>query len=352
MDERTGMPQVGMDATMVRDDGAGEVSRAAGSGSSRLRAGGLGLAVASAAAFATSGSFAGSLLREGWSPGAAVTARVVLGALLLSVPALRRLRSAPPLAPGAVRSVVVYGLVAVAGAQLCYFMAVQTLSVAVALLVEYSGVLLVVLWSWFREGRRPRRLTVTGALAAVAGLALVLDLAGASDLDPVGVLWALGAAVGLATYFVLSAGTDDAPPPLVSAWAGLAVGGAALLVAGALGVLPMTAPRVDVVLAGVETSWVVPVVGLALVAAALAYALGIAGARVLGATLASFVGLTEVLFAVVFAWLLLGQVLTGLQLVGGLLVLAGVSLVRLDDVRQDTTGGTPEQLSAVSAVSS
>lgn len=349
-----------MDQAMVGDAGVVAGVHAPGQRGPRVRGAGFGLAVGSAAAFATSGSFAGSLLREGWSPGAAVTVRVVLGALLLTVPAVRRLRRAPPLSAGGIRSVVVYGLVAVAGAQLCYFMAVQTLSVAVALLVEYCGVLLVVLWLWLREGRRPRRLTVTGALVAVAGLALVLDLAGASALDPVGVLWALGAAVGLATYFVLSAGTGDAPPPLVSAWAGLAVGGAALLVAGAAGVLPMTAPRVDVVLGGLETSWVVPVVGLALVAAALAYATGIAGARLLGATLASFVGLTEVLFAVVFAWLLLGQVLTGLQLVGALLVLAGVALVRLDDVRDEATrtvdaagtGGGSERLSAASAASS
>jgi drug/metabolite transporter (DMT)-like permease len=48
---------------------------------------------------------------------------------------------------------------------------------------------------------------------------------------------------------------------------------------------------------------------------------------------ASFVGLTEVLFAVAFAWLVLGQVLSVVQLAGGALVLAGIALVRLDEPR-------------------
>jgi drug/metabolite transporter (DMT)-like permease len=77
-------------------------------------------------------------------------------------------------------------------------------------------------------------------------------------------------------------------------------------------------------------SWVVPVIGLSLVAAAIAYAAGIGAARLLGAKLASFVGLTEVLFGVLIAWLLLGQAPDGLQLLGGLVVLAGIALVRAD----------------------
>src|SRR5207302_7591410 len=55
------------------------------------------------------------------------------------------------------------------------------------------------------------------------------------------------------------------------------------------------------------------------------------------ATLASFVGLTEVLFAVVFAWLLLGQRLELVQLAGGVLVVAGIALVRLDEIRSEPT---------------
>ena len=295
---------------------------------------GLGLALVSAATFGTSGAFATSLINGGWSPGAAVTVRVLLAAAVLTVPALLALRGRFSELRRGRGTLTLYGLAGVAGAQLCYFMAVAHLSVAVALLLEYSGVLLVVGWLWLRHHRRPSILTGLGALVAVAGLALVLDLFGSASLDPVGVLWGLGAAVGLAVYFVLSASEEAPLPPLVVAWGGLTVGGGLLLVAGLVGVLPLRANLGDVTLAGASVSWVVPVLGLSLLAAVVAYVAGIFAARALGATVASFVGLTEVLFAVLFAYLLLGQVLTGVQLLGGVLVIAGIVVVRLDDLRR------------------
>lgn len=293
---------------------------------------GLALAVLSGATFGTSGSFASSLISAGWTPGAAVTARVVVAAVVLTAPALLQLRSTRLTARG-LRSVAFYGLVAVAGAQLCYFNAVQHLSVAVALLLEYSGILLVIGWMWARHGQRPRRLTTTGSAVALAGLVLVLDLAGSHHVDPVGVVWGLGAAVGLAVYFVLSSATDDALPPLVAAWGGLAVATAVLGGAIAAGALPVHATRADVTLMSRHVSWVVPVLGMSLLAAVVAYVAGIAAARLLGAKVASFVGLTEVLFAVGFAWLLLGQRLDVVQAIGAALVIGGIALVRLDELR-------------------
>jgi drug/metabolite transporter (DMT)-like permease len=292
---------------------------------------GLGLALASAAFFGSSGALASSLLAAGWTPGAAVTVRIAVGAMALTLPAMLALRGRVGQLRRACGTITLYGLFAVAGAQLCYFNAVQHLPVAVALLLEYSGVLLVVAWMWGRHGHRPGRLTIVGGLAAAVGLVLVLDLLGSRGMDLVGLLWGLGAAVGLAVYFVVSSGTDDALPPLVVAWGGLSVGALALLLAAIAGALPMAAPRTDVTLASTRLSWLVPVLGLSLLAAAAAYVAGILGARLLGAAVSSFVGLTEVLFAVLLAWMLLGQTPRPVQLVGGVLVLAGIVLVRLDE---------------------
>ena len=299
-----------------------------------MRAGnsaGLGLGLVSAATFGTSGAFAASLLNAGWTPGAAVTVRVVIAALVLTLPALLALRGQRNGLRRGSRSLLIYGLGAVAGAQLCYFNAVGHLPVAVALLLEYSGVLLVVGWVWIRHGHRPGRMTAAGGIAAFVGLILVLDLFSTRGTDPVGVLWGLGAAVGLAIYFVLSSATEDAPSPIVVAWGGLAIGSLALLTAGVAGVLPLAAPRTNVTLASTQVSWLVPVLGMSIIAASIAYVTGIFGARLLGARVASFVGLTEVLFAVLFAWLLLGQAPHLIQGVGGALVLAGIALVRLDE---------------------
>jgi drug/metabolite transporter (DMT)-like permease len=290
---------------------------------------GLGLALFSAATFGTSGTFASSLMSTGWTPGAVVTFRIALAALLLTGPGVLALRGKWHLLRPAMPSVLAFGLVAVGGCQLFYFNAVQRLDVGVALLLEYSGILLIVLFLWVRHGQRPRRLTVIGGVAALIGLLLVLQ-PGGSGMDPVGVFWALLAAAGLAVYFVLSSKADDALPPIALAWAAMVVGALTLTVLDLAHALPFHIETGDVVLLDRKMSWVVPVIGLSLVAAAIAYAAGIGAARLLGAKLASFVGLTEVLFGVLIAWLLLGQAPDGLQLLGGLVVLAGIALVRAD----------------------
>jgi drug/metabolite transporter (DMT)-like permease len=310
---------------------------ATGSRASRTGAGGTGLALAvlSAATFGTSGTFASSLIDAGWSPAAAVIARVAVSALLLTVPAVLQLRGRWVLLRRGAGKVAAFGLVAVAGCQLFFFNAIERMPVGVALLLEYLGIVLVVGWLWLRHGQRPRRLTVAGAVAAFAGLGLVLNLTGSAKLDPIGVMWGLLAAVGLAIYFLLSAAGDDSGeplPPIAMTWAGMCVGAVALAVLGWAGVMPMTATTGNVAFLGHHVSWVVPVIGLSLVAAVIAYVAGIGAARRLGAKLASFVGLAEVLFGILFAWLLLGQLPTAVQFLGGAFILAGVTLVRVDEL--------------------
>jgi len=294
---------------------------------------GLTLAVLSAATFGTSGAFASSLIEAGWSPAAAVVTRVAVAAAVLTAPALVQLRGRWSLLRRGAGRAAAYGLVAVAGCQLFYFNAIQRMPVGVALLLEYLAAVLVVGWLWLRHGQRPRRLTVVGAAAAIAGLAMVLDLGGSARIDPVGVMWGLLAAVGLAIYFLLGAATDEEPlPPIVMAWAGMCVGAIALAALGWIGVLPVAATTGDVGFLGHRVSWAVPVLGLSLVAAVIAYVAGIGAARRLGAKLASFIGMAEVLFAILFAWLLLGQLPSVVQFLGGAFILGGVTLVRIDEL--------------------
>lgn len=291
------------------------------------------LALLSAATFGTSGTFASALIEAGWSPGAAVTIRISIAAVILAIPAIVMLRGKWQVARRNLRMVTFYGLTAIAGCQVCYFIAVQHLSVGVALLLEYMGIVLVVGWLWLRNGQRPRRLTIAGSAAALVGLAFVLDLLGDTRIDFVGVLWGLGAAVGLAVYFLVSAKSDPELPPLAMASGGMTVGAIALLILGVVGVLPMQANFTDVDFAGLQINWLLAVAGLALIATVVAYVAGISAARILDSKLASFVGLTEVLFAVLFAWIFLGQLPTAMQLVGGVLIVAGVALVRVDELR-------------------
>ncbi|MEU0959877.1 MULTISPECIES: EamA family transporter [Micromonospora] len=297
---------------------------------------GLGLALLSAITFATSGTFARPLITGEWSAVAVVIARVGIAALVLAVPAVLALRGRWTVLRRNAGSVVLFGLLGVATAQACFFNAVRYLPVGVALLLEYLGIVLVVGWMWLVHGQRPRLLTVAGSVTALCGLGLVLDLTGAGRLDPVGVLWGLGAGVGLAGYFVIAGRIDAGLPSVVMASGGMAVGAVALLLLGGLGALPLAAGTADVTFGGHRVSWLVPIAGLSLIAAVVAYLAGVAGTRLLGARLSSFVGLTEVMFAVLIAWLVLDELPSLIQLAGGALILGGVALVRADELR-----GTP-----------
>ncbi|MEO5608741.1 MAG: DMT family transporter [Ornithinibacter sp.] len=293
--------------------------------------------VLSCAAFGTAGPFAKALIGAGWTPGAVVLVRISGAALILLPFTMWTLR-------GRWRSIVrelplvgLYGALAVAAAQLGYFQAVERLTVGVALLIEYLGIVLVVLWVWLITRRSPHRLTLLGIVLAISGLVLVLDVTGQSTPDLVGVLWGLLAATGLAGHYVLAA-REPRLPALAFAGLGLGAGAVVLSVLGLTGIIPMVAGADVVQVAGRGIPVWIAFAELIVIAAVAAYVLGIIGARHLGSTLASFVGLSEVMFAVLFAWLILGELPGPVQLLGGAVLLGGVVAVRLgerDRQRQD-----------------
>lgn len=291
---------------------------------------GLALTVGAAAAFSTSGTFGSALLAGGWSPAAAVTARVAVAGLALTLPAMLALRGRWAAFRSEWRRVVVYGLVAVAGCQFFYFNALNHLPVSVALLCEYLAAVLVVGWMWLRHGQRPGRLTTIGGIVALGGLAMMLGLSGAGRISVVGMLWGLAAAVCCAVYMVMSA-SDSEMPPIVTAWGGMCTGAVALYLLGLTHLLTLHAAYTDVTLLKHRVTWLVPILGVSLIAAAFAYVAGIAGAQRLGARLASFVSMSEVMFATLFAWIFLGQLPTPTQFAGGALIVAGVIGVRLGE---------------------
>lgn len=290
----------------------------------RRLATGLGFALVSALSFGMSGSLARGLLDTGWSPGAVVLVRVGIASLLVLPFGVVALRGRWQLLRANAGIVGLYGLLAVAGAQFCYFSAVQHMQVAPALMIEYTAPAAVVGWMWLRHGHRPGPVTLVGAAVSVAGLALVLDIFSGAELSVVGVLWALGAMVGAASYFVISADESVGLPPLTLAAGGLVVGTLVLGGLAVLGVLPMRAGTAPAAYAVGDVAWWVPLLALGVVTAAIAYTTGIAAGRRLGSRLASFVALLEVVAAVGFSWLLLHELPAWIQLIGGLMVLVGV----------------------------
>jgi drug/metabolite transporter (DMT)-like permease len=314
--------------TLTHDAAASPASAAR-----RRTTAGLGFAIVSAVTFALSGPLGRAQLDAGWTPGSVVLVRLGIAALLVAPLGAWSLSGRWALLRRHWRVVVLYGALGGAGAQFCYFSAIQHMAVGPALLIEYTAPAAVVVWLWVRHGERPGLLTVAGAGVAVLGLVLVLDLASGADLSLVGVLWSLAAMVGAAAYFLISADESTGLPPLALAGGGLLSGTLLLGLLGLVGLLPLSSATADVELAGRAVAWWLPLLLLGVVTAAVAYTTGIAAGRRLGSRLASFVALLEVVAAIGFAWLLLDQLPAPVQLVGGLLVLAGVVAVKLGERR-------------------
>ncbi|MCZ4547390.1 EamA family transporter [Rhodococcus erythropolis] len=293
---------------------------------------GLIFALLSAATFGVSGPFAKSLIESGWSPGGAVFARVAGGALVMMVIALAtqwpRLRQVST----HTRTVLLYGVFAISGVQLCFFNAVQHLSVGVALLLEYLAPIIVIGWVWITKGARPSVQTLLGAAVALIGAAVVIDVFGSAEISAVGVAWGLAAAACLAVYFVISERADGDLHPVVLAASGLTVSAVVIGALGLVGVLPLHFSASNAVVADHSVNVWLPVVVLVLVSTVIAYLTGIAAITLLGPTIGSLVALTEVLCAVVAAWILVGESVTALQAVGGAAIIAGLVLARLGQV--------------------
>ena len=302
---------------------------------------GLIVAVIAAASFGLSGAFIKPLLESGCSPAAAVSARVLIGGAVLAPFAAVALRGRwSTLWRGRWR-VLGMALIGVAGTQVLYFAAIERIPVSTAILIEYLAPVVLVLLVWARTRRAPRWMVLAGSGVAIAGLLLVVAPGGGRSLDPVGVTLAITAMLGCAGYYVIAARPAEGLPTVALAAVGLLLGGVALLAVSATGLLPFVVSFRDVELFGGTAPWWVPLAVVGVLATALAYAAGITAAGLLGSRLSSFAGLLEVVAATLYAWLLLGESLGALQLVGGVLILAGIALVRADPTPTPTPAPTP-----------
>jgi drug/metabolite transporter (DMT)-like permease len=288
---------------------------------------GLVTGLVAALAFATSGPVIKPLLEAGWTPGAAMVFRLGIGAVLLVGPALVALRGRYRLLRDEWRVLVAFGVFSTAGCSTLYYLAVDRLPVAVALLLEYTAPLLLVGLAWLRTRRAPAPAVLGGAALAMAGLVLVLDLTGNLHLDALGIVFGACAAVCSATYWALSA-KPIAVPPVTLAGVGMVIGTAVVGLLVLVGVLPFAAPPVHVDMLGAHLPWLVPILVVGALPTGFAYAISVVSVRLLGERVASFLALAEVLFAVLLAWALLGEVPLAVQAVGAVLVVAGVALVR------------------------
>jgi drug/metabolite transporter (DMT)-like permease len=299
-----------------------------GNSAARTKAWGLGFAVVSSICFGASGPFGKALINAGFDPLQAVWLRI-LGAALVLVPLVLMLRATAlrglrPFLP----QLLGYGLTGVAGCQALYFIAASRLPVGIAILLEFTGPVLVL--GWIRVVRRTRvpRSAAVGVAVAMAGLACVVEVWSGLRLDTVGLLAGLGAAACQATYFLLVERLTGDIDPLVMTTAGSVVGAAVLTIPAVPWTIPWHVLPTTVAVgphsapAWALAAWII------LVSTVVAYLTGVAAVQRLSAPVAGAICYTEAVAATLIAWAALGERLSTVQLVGGSIVLIGAFIAQ------------------------
>jgi drug/metabolite transporter (DMT)-like permease len=290
---------------------------------------GIVLGLAAGLAFGAGGAVVKPLLESGWTPGAAVFARIGVAAVVLAIPGLVALRFDLRPLWRARWTVLAYALIAVVGTQVAFYASIALIPVSTTLLIEYLAPVALVLVAWVRQRRAPQAVVLAGAVVAIAGLVLVIG-PGGGGLDVVGLLLAGLAMLGVCVYYVLGERADASVPPISLAASGFVIGAVVLGAAGAAGIVPFGFRFDDVAFLGGTAPWFVPVLTVGVLSTAFAYVAGISAIRLLGTRLSSFLGLSEVVFAAIVAWLVLGEAIGPLQVLGGVLILGGIVLVKLE----------------------
>jgi drug/metabolite transporter (DMT)-like permease len=293
---------------------------------SRASAVGAGLVLAASLLFAVNGTVSKLVMASGLDSLHLVEIRCLAAAVVFF--ALAALRSPASLAIGRreLGFIAIYGTVGVAMVQWLYFAAIARMPVSISLLIEFTGPVLVALWVRFVR-RQPVRNRIWGALALViAGLALVAQIWAGLTLDGLGLLLSGLAACSLAIYYLLGeAGLAGRDPFSLAAWSfgAAAVFWAVLLPWWRFPFEKLTT-RVDVVgttvPAGLLVTWVV------LLGTVAPFGLMLSGLSRIGATRTGLLGTAEPPLAGLVAWLAIGERLTVVQVVGGIVVLAGIVL--------------------------
>lgn len=223
------------------------------------------------------------------------------------------------------------GVVGVGMLQWTYSIAVSLLPIGIALLFEYTAVLLTPLAAilLFREKIKPQ--IWLGAGLVLGGLAVVSQI-WQSNLNIQGVLFSLAAAVSLTVFFLTGERIQRRLPTNVTMFYGMTIAG--LLFMPFANPAELTQQRLTTSysllgnLGEVELPLWALLIWLGIFGAFLPMACSYVALRHLSATAAGVIATSEIVFAFVVAFLWLQETLTLTQTLGGIIVIIGIVLAQ------------------------
>ena len=233
------------------------------------------------------------------------------------------------------KNLILFGIIGVALMQWAYSNAVANLPIGIALLIEYTAIVIVPLASlWLFKERVLPRLWVAIILVLI-GLVVVSKIWD-GGLNPIGLLFAVAAALFLSFYFLMGEHTLKKRDTLSTLFYSMSISAVFWLIVSPWWQFDTSRITSEISLTGnlADTSyplWVL-LIWLGVMGAFVPMLFSYLAMANLGATSVGVISTAETVFAFIFAWAWLNEKIDGLQAVGGLLVITGIVLAQTSRV--------------------
>ena len=228
------------------------------------------------------------------------------------------------------KDLILFGVVGVGAVTSFYFFAIKYLYVSVALIIEFTASIWIALYLKFVKKKHISPIMWLGIACAFSGLILVSQIWSSSSLSPIGVFAALADAVALSYYFLTADRLTQTRSSLSLMTWGIGVAAVFWAIIFPWWNFPFEYLTKSFSLAGNLSNYSAPgwvlILWIIIVGTVIPYLLTVTGIRELSAGTSSVIGMIEPIFAGVIAWILLNEALSGIQLIGCVVVLFGIYL--------------------------
>lgn len=234
---------------------------------------------------------------------------------------------------------IAFGVVGVAFVQAFYFVAIERMYVGVALLIEFTAPIWILLFLRFVLKKHVPSGLWYAIILSFGGLLLITQIWKGLTLDQIGLVAALVDALSLAGYFLIGDRLGKTRSSAsITTW-GFGVTSLLLFFALPLWTFPTEIFTKEMNLLGRFADQTLPgwvlILWIVVMGTVLPYLCVVTGLKILSASTASVFGMIEPVLAGIFAWWWLNESLNGIQLFGCLVVIVGIFIA--DRAKQHTS---------------
>jgi drug/metabolite transporter (DMT)-like permease len=218
---------------------------------------------------------------------------------------------------------ILLGAIGYVGESLAYFTALTMASAGLVALLLYIYPALVTALSAIFLKEHLTTVKVVALFFALSGTALTIQITSGGSF--IGILLGIAAAVDYAIYILLSS--------RIVRRSG-SIGSTSIIIASTAGVYAIIAPIHGLAFPGSALGWIA-VLAIALISTVISFVTFFAGLKRIGPTNASTLSTFEPIVAVALAAIVLGETITPVQALGGLLILIAVVILSRKEIRRD-----------------